>query len=250
MCDGRPVASSPFRRLASRGSPFRGFPAWWPSQIAICLARCLTIHDSGPRYSESIQPQCHDTSSCYFYTALWLGQCQSILTQTQHLDELDMVCCRISLFSSQVGPTSFEWPVAPAGGFYQSSLSPSREDLNDEHLENARLAPPQLLWKRDALEPQEIQQARLNKRTCVHIPDGLRCVTWNLRKLMDLLFPLERRHSYFTRLAKNSNIICIQEIHGKREFLQAIQVLAPHFRLFGTFIAKNLNASGSGFLQT
>ena len=29
MCDGRPFASSPFRCLASRGLPFRGFPVWW-----------------------------------------------------------------------------------------------------------------------------------------------------------------------------------------------------------------------------
>ena len=55
----------------------------------------------------------------------------------------------------------------------------------------------------------------------------------------------KEKHNYFTRLAKNNNIICLQEIHGKHEFLQAIQVLAPQFRLFGTFIPNNLNAGGS-----
>ena len=34
-------------------------------------------------------------------------------------------------------------------------------------------------------------------------------------------------------------------MHGKDEFLQAIQVLAPRFRLFGTFIPGNENAEGS-----
>ena len=40
-------------------------------------------------------------------------------------------------------------------------------------------------------------------------------------------------------------MICPQEVHGKDEFLQAIQVLVPQFRLFGTFIPNNLSAGGS-----
>ena len=38
----------------------------------------------------------------------------------------------------------------------------------------------------------------------------------------------------------------LQETHGKDEFLQAIQVLAPRFRLYGTSIPNNANAGGSG----
>ena len=34
-------------------------------------------------------------------------------------------------------------------------------------------------------------------------------------------------------------------MHGKDEYLQAIQVLAPRFRFFGTFIPDNENAGGS-----
>ena len=49
MCDGRSFASSPFRRLASRGLPFGGFPGWWTFQFAIYLARFLSLHDSVPR---------------------------------------------------------------------------------------------------------------------------------------------------------------------------------------------------------
>ena len=44
-----------------------------------------------------------------------------------------------------------------------------------------------------------------------------------------------QKHNYFRRLIKNNNIICLQEVHGKDEFLQAIQVLAPRFQLFGSF---------------
>ena len=39
--------------------------------------------------------------------------------------------------------------------------------------------------------------------------------------------------------------LCLQEVHGKDEFLQAFQVLAPPFKLFGTFIPGNENAGGS-----
>ena len=34
-------------------------------------------------------------------------------------------------------------------------------------------------------------------------------------------------------------------MHAKDEFLQAIQVFAPRFRLFGTFLPDNENAGGS-----
>ena len=47
------------------------------------------------------------------------------------------------------------------------------------------------------------------------------------------------------KLLDHNNIICLQEVHGKDEFLQDIQVLAPPFRFFGTFIPENENAGGS-----
>ena len=55
----------------------------------------------------------------------------------------------------------------------------------------------------------------------------------------------QRKHNYFTRLAKNNNIICLQESDGKLQLLQAIQVLVPQFRLCGTLILNDLNAGGS-----
>ena len=55
----------------------------------------------------------------------------------------------------------------------------------------------------------------------------------------------ERKHIYVKRLTQNNDIVCLPEIHGKDEFLQAFQVLAPRFRLHGTFIPKNANSGGS-----
>ena len=40
----------------------------------------------------------------------------------------------------------------------------------------------------------------------------------------------------------SNDIICLQEIHGKDEFLQALQFLDPCLQLFGTFIPNNTNA--------
>ena len=37
---------------------------------------------------------------------------------------------------------------------------------------------------------------------------------------------------YFRKLFDNNNILCFQEVHGKDEYLHAIQVLAPQFRFF------------------
>ena len=51
--------------------------------------------------------------------------------------------------------------------------------------------------------------------------------------------------NYLKKLLDHNNIICLHEVHGKNEYLQAIQVLAPQFRFFGTFIADNENAGGS-----
>ena len=64
------------------------------------------------------------------------------------------------------------------------------------------------------------------------------------------LFSPDQRHrdfklKYLKKLLDNNNVICLQEVHGKDEFLQAIQVLAPRFRLFGTFLLDNENAGGS-----
>ena len=55
----------------------------------------------------------------------------------------------------------------------------------------------------------------------------------------------ESKLNYLQKLLDHNNIICLQEVLGKDEFLQAIQVLAPRFRLFGTFLPDNENAGGS-----
>ena len=125
------AAPSPARNFAAwagRGPSFRGFLFRWAIQFALPLARCLTLQDAAPCCREDSLCKCgrpHDTLSCLFFTALWLGQGQSMSTQVQQTNDIDMTCYKTL-------PTkSVEWPLAPPGGFDQSCLSPSREDIND-----------------------------------------------------------------------------------------------------------------------
>ena len=63
MCDGRPFASSPFRRLASRGLLFlHGFPVWWPFQIAFYICRRLSPYNQVSHCEGISRP--YDTLSC------------------------------------------------------------------------------------------------------------------------------------------------------------------------------------------
>ena len=215
MCDGRPFASSPFRHLASRGLLFLcSFPLRWPFQNAIFLGTSLSPCNQVSYCEGIVETQCscpYDTLSCYFHTVLWLGKCQSILTQTQHSSESDMASYRIfhvdSLTCSEVGPMSLEWQLAPQGGLVQSHHSMPQEDANGERPENAHVALPHLRWRRDALQPPEVQRDRLNGDTCAHIPDGgLRCVTWNTRGLIGSpaspQLSREKKHIYLTRLCQ------------------------------------------------
>ena len=151
-----------------------------------------------------------------------------MFTQAQHSSEMDMACCRISPFGSltcsEVGPMSLRWPLASSGGLVQSGHSLSQENTDGEHPENAQFALPHLRWQLDALQPPEVQRDQLNRNTCVHIPDdGLRCVIWTTRGFNGSRASPQlswEKHAYFAPTAKNNDVICLQEIHGKNEFLQ------------------------------
>ena len=65
--------------------------------------------------------------------------------------------------------------------------------------------------------------------------------------LLDMLSPSKRTESSNSNISKVSlkpTTLCLQEVHGKYEQLQAIQVLASRFRFFGTSIPDYENAGG------
>ena len=85
------------------------------------------------------------------------------------------------------------------------------------------------------MEARRLEFNEVVRNTGVHNPEGGR-------------FPHKlpgKEHNYFGLLTGSNDIICLQEIHGKDEFLHALQITAPRFKLFGTFIPNNANAGGS-----
>ena len=218
---GRSFASSPFRRLASRCPSFRGFPI-------------LVGHDSAPCDRECPRFECgrrHDTLSRLFFLC-------SMAWQIQQPESIDMACCRTlptnSIACSQVGPMSLEWPMVAPGGFDQSSLSPSREDANDEHLENAHPA-PQLRWRRDALQPPEIQRTRVSM--------FLMAVFDVFPRLLRNLAGTENT-STSLGLPRTTRSSVSKKFMGKMSFSKLFRYWPPRFRLYGTFISNNVNAGG------
>ena len=139
-----------------------------------------------------------DTLSCFFFTALWLRQSQSILVQeTWQPKDIDFTCYKTLLTKSitclPVGTMSLEWPVALPGGSDQYSPPSSHEDHIGEHPCDALPASPHLRWRRDALQPPQVQQDGAGRNTCVRFPDGgLRCVAWNTRGLIGSFFSSQR----------------------------------------------------------
>ena len=77
MCDGRLFASSPFRRLASRGAPFRGFPFRWVLRFALSLTRCPTGHYATSYAKENLLFEYSRPCDNLSITVLWLQQSQS-----------------------------------------------------------------------------------------------------------------------------------------------------------------------------
>ena len=116
----------------------------------------------------------------------------------------------------------------PAAGYWRSTLSHARRC--DGHVENAHLALPQLRWRRDALQPPEIQRVRRDRNTCVHIPDGgLRCVTWNMRGLQG------RDHIVSIR-SRDRNLVVVN-VHFDpdltlRSLRERQRLLTPHWPLY------------------
>ena len=96
MCDGRPLASLLFRRLAGRGAFLCGFPFRWVPHFVLSLTRSVPLHDSTSCSREDSLDECErpcDTLFCLLFSAPWLRCNYSILVQeTQSAKDLDLTC--------------------------------------------------------------------------------------------------------------------------------------------------------------
>ena len=143
--------------------------------------------------------------------------------------------------------------LAAPGGIVHPGHSPSREDASRDRRGSAPLGPPQLRWRRVALQPPEVLRENLVWNSFAHVPDGVfSCISWNTRGLLGPLASSqcsrELKHAYLTGFTRNNDVICFQETHGKDESFQAIQIFVAHFGLFGTFTPNNANAGVSSIL--
>ena len=146
---------------------------------------------------------------------------------------------------------SLDWPVHPFGRS-DSSVPLLPPDAPSDGLRRVALpASERSRWRQWILQAQpRIVQRTTGWDGCgPFLSEGLRCITWNTWCLVGSVLSRQRNRefklNYLIKLLDHNNIICLQEVHGKDEFLQAIQVLGPRFRLFGTFLPDNENAGGS-----
>ena len=231
MCDGGPLASSLFRRLAGRGALFRGFPFRWVLHFMFYLIRGVALHDSASCSREDSLDECGrpcDPLSCLLFSALWLRCNQVLLIQeTQSAKDLDLTCSTTFLFRHttclQVGPT-LEWPVNPFGRFDSSRSSLPPEVPSGEQQVGAFPVSSHSRWRQDALQaPLQILQRTTGWDGCgAFLSEDLPCITWNTRGLVGSVFSRQRNREFklkhLKRLLDHNNIICLQKCMEKTSF--------------------------------
>ena len=258
MCDGRPFASSPFCSLASRGAFFCGFLLRWVLHLLLSLSRSFILHDAASCSREGSLYECECTGealSCLFFSALWLQSIQSIVVQeAQSAKDIDLTCFQTFPIKTatclQVGPVSFDWPVDP---FAKYDFQDLRLLLMFPATNNN-----EAIFQLPNVPVGDRMLSKHYRRYYSILQDGMD-VAPSFPKVCDVSpgtpgvsldrsFPSRRtefKFKYLKKLFAANNILCLQEVHGKDEYLQAVQVLAPQFRFFGTFIPDNENAGGS-----
>ena len=160
------------------------------------------------------------------------------MQETPSAKDVDLTCSTTFLFRDAtclpVGPMSLDWPVNPFGRSDSSRPLLPPDVPSGEQQRVAVPASERSRWRQGALHAQpQILQRTIGWDGCgPFLSEGLRCITWNTRGLVGSVFSRQRNREFkLNYLKKNSwshnNIICLQEVHGKDEFLQAIQVGAP-----------------------
>ena len=179
----------------------------------------------------------------------------SIVQEAQSAKDPDLTCFTTFPFNAvtclPVGSMSLEWPIDPFAGSDLSRSSLPPEVPSGEQQLGAFPASARSRWRQDALQaqPQIIQRTTGWDGCGPFLSEGMRCITWNTRGLVGSVYSRQRNREFTLKYLKRhfdaNNIICLQEVHGKDEYLQANQVLATQFQFFGTFIPDNENVGGS-----
>ena len=181
MCDGRSFASPLFRSLAGRDGFLRRLLFRWVVHFALTLTRSLTMHDATfcPWRILSMNVGAHMIPCrASFCTALWLHRNQSfmLVQEAPPAKDVDLTCNKTlptnAITCQQMGPISSEWPVAFIAKSDQQSPLSSHDNFNDELQQSALPTTSHSRWKRDALQPPQVQHDTADRDTCDHFADG------------------------------------------------------------------------------
>ena len=110
-------------------------------------------------------------------------------------------------------------------------------------------------WNANVLKACDLPSHDAVSGTCDHLPaKGLRICTWNTRGLLGSAAssqrPRENKLKYLKRIGNRSDIVCLQETHGRYEHLLCIDTVLDRtaWEIFGTFNTGNVNCGGSAIL--
>ena len=144
-----------------------------------------------------------------------------------------------------------DWPVDPCARFDQSRPSLSAKVPNDGQQRGALPASTRSRWRKNALQPppQVLQRIAGWDGCGPFLPEVCGVLLGTPGVSLDQFFLSRRTENSNSNISRSylttTTCLCLQEVHGRDEYLQAIQVLAPRFRFFGTFFPGNENAGGS-----
>ena len=230
-------------------SGVRGFPSY--------LTRSAALHDSPSCNREGSLDECGrpcDTPSFLLFSALWLRCNQSILVQdTQSAKDPDLTCFATLPFNAvrwlPVGPMSLDCHLDPFA--ISDSARPSLPEVpSGEQQFGALEVYTRSRWRQDALQaqPQIIQRTKkvgwmwpiaFRRHAIYYLEHQGAC--W----ICSLQTKKQRVQTQISQKTLTPTTFCLEEVHGKEEHLQAIQVFASKFQFFGTFIPDNENAGES-----
>ena len=157
-----------------------------------------------------------------------LGDAKTSLTQNDNLtcsstSVLEVVTCL------PIGPMFLVWPVSPFDRIENSCPSLPSDAPSDGLQRMVLAALERSRWRQGArqTQPQILQRTTGWDGCGPFLSEGLWCITWNTRGLVGSVFSRVKRREYKLAYLKNlddrNNIICLQKVHGKDEFFQAIQ---------------------------
>ena len=143
---------------------------------------------------------------------------------------------------------SLDWLVNLFAIFDQSRSSLSPEAPNDEQQRGALPTSTRSRWRQysSSTTPGTAAYYRLGwmwpfpfRRPAVYFLEH--------QGLIGSFFPRRKTGNSNSNISRSSLIptTCLQEVHGRDEYLQAVQVLDPRFLFFGTFFPENANEGGS-----